>query len=295
MSIDEALHRAHCFQIDSLNYKVGDCLFDTMHVLLHCRYTANQLRNGLVDHFLHRLHNGCTTAKSSFELDLHPTMLKDLHNIHDKNTYLHRMRLSATEINGNGETGLWGDTFCLKWLALWLNIPICIWSTTHKVMYLHFNKDACNPTISILFHDTNARVGHYEPVFSRLNTYNFIQTIQTHLPITHCNFNDIWNTIANAFDKLGLCRPTQFATTCDENMFAAIAFLLDVQLDAIDLRLFMAQSLANALIVQNKYALACFSTPEQSTITSKNHLLQLGVPVMDWRNCFLSFFPKYRL
>ena len=51
ISIDEALDELHFFCIETFNFKVGDCLFDTIHFLLHGQYTPNELRNGLVDNF----------------------------------------------------------------------------------------------------------------------------------------------------------------------------------------------------------------------------------------------------
>lgn len=131
-------------------------------------------------HFLHRFHNYFLIALGSYNIDLHLELLIEFHNTHERNTYLQRMRLSTTKINDRGENGLWGNILYLKWLAYWINIPICIWSLTCKIMYLHFNKDACNPIISILIHNTISIVGHYEPIFSWINAYNCIQNIQSH-------------------------------------------------------------------------------------------------------------------
>jgi hypothetical protein len=113
ISIDEALEKVQCFPINTFHFKVGDCLFDTVHVLLHGQYMPNELRNGIVNHFLDSLHNDCVEALYSYENELHPSMLYDLHRIQDKQTYLRRMRVSATEVNKHGKVGLWGDIFCI--------------------------------------------------------------------------------------------------------------------------------------------------------------------------------------
>ena len=84
ISIDEALEKVQCFRINSFHFKVGDFLFDTIHVLLHGQYTPNELRNGIVNHFLHNLHNGCVQALASYQNELHPLMLYDLHGIQEK-------------------------------------------------------------------------------------------------------------------------------------------------------------------------------------------------------------------
>lgn len=83
-SIDEALCHAHYFRIESFNYKVGDCHFDTIHVLLHCHYTLRYLHNGCIDHFLNSFHNHFHIASSSYDTDLHPKLLVRLHNFHEK-------------------------------------------------------------------------------------------------------------------------------------------------------------------------------------------------------------------
>ena len=85
-SIDNSLENVNCFQISSFNYIVGDCLFDTMHALLHCQYTCVELRNGLVDYFLQLLHHGSAIVANSFLHELHPSLLYDLHKVTDPTT-----------------------------------------------------------------------------------------------------------------------------------------------------------------------------------------------------------------
>lgn len=204
ISIDDALDNMHFFRISSFNFNIGDCLFDTIQVLLHCRYTCAELRNGLVDYFLHSLHHGSDVASSSFSNELHPSLLYDLHKVADQVTYLRRMRLSATETNSLGESGLWGDTFCIHWLSLWLDTPICIWSLTRKKPYLYFNKDVPHPTISILFHDINPLAGHYEPIFSRVSIYNRIQTMEQQMLLLSSPKPTISNIIEEELARIGL-------------------------------------------------------------------------------------------
>jgi hypothetical protein len=102
-------------------------------------------------------------------------------------------------------------------------------------VYLHFNEDAHNPTISILFHNITLATWHYELVFSHLNTYNCSENIQTHLQITYYNLEKNWHIVPNAFDTIGLCRELAFASTCGEGMFVSIAFMLPKQFDLVAL------------------------------------------------------------
>ena len=145
------------------------------------------------------------------------------------------MRLSAIEVNILGESGLWGDTFCIHWLSLWLNIPICIWSLTHKRSYLHFYKNASHSTISILFHDVNPLDGHYEPRFSKVTAYNIMQTIQEKLPILHCDIKNLSNISFEKISELGLQRFPTFSSSCGESMFVVVALLVDNTFGAISL------------------------------------------------------------
>ncbi|KAH9299310.1 hypothetical protein KI387_030992, partial [Taxus chinensis] len=128
--IDIVLTKHSLFRDDAFKYNVGDCLFDTFVVLLHFRYSSIKLRNGIIDHFLHSLHRGDADALQSLQLELDHDALYTLHRIHDVETYFHRMKLSAMPIANATEAGLWGDNFCINWLAKWLNIPIWVWSKT---------------------------------------------------------------------------------------------------------------------------------------------------------------------
>ena len=66
----------------------------------------------------------------------------------------------------------------------------------------------------------------------------------------------------------------EFTSPYGESMFTAIACLVDNCFDAITLRLFMAQSLANALKIKDTYALRCFHMYRQSSTSDNEFLLQ---------------------
>jgi hypothetical protein len=66
-----------------------------------------------------------------------------------------------------------GDTFCIQWIANWLNISIVIWSLNNNARYFLFNKDANANPYCILFHDTSFDCGHYEPfIYKKLPAMN---------------------------------------------------------------------------------------------------------------------------
>jgi hypothetical protein len=163
-NIDEVLHSNGIFRLDAFSYTVGDCLFDAFQVLLHFCYSSTDLHNVLIDYFLGFLKNGDTEALESYEYELESNFVRQLHGIHDVATYFSKLRLSASPILPAHERGLWGDTFCIRWLSNWLNISIEIWSLTRKTRYLLFKKIASNNPYCILFHDANADSGHYEPL-----------------------------------------------------------------------------------------------------------------------------------
>ena len=87
-SIDDALYNVHFFRINSFNFHIGDCLFDTIQVLLHCHYTSIEIGNGLVENFLDSFHHGSDVASTSFQHELHPTLLYDFHRVADQAIYL---------------------------------------------------------------------------------------------------------------------------------------------------------------------------------------------------------------
>ena len=125
-NIDIVLKRNGLFRLNAFSYIVGDCLFDSFEMLLHFRYTLNELRNGLIDHFLFCLKNNDVEAIQSYQYELAPEFLYELHGVNDIGTYLHKMRYSASTNIKESERGLWGDTFCIRWLAKWLDISIAL-------------------------------------------------------------------------------------------------------------------------------------------------------------------------
>jgi hypothetical protein len=163
-NIDKVLHSNAIFRLDAFSYTAWDFLFDAFQVLLHFHYSSTDLCNGLIDYFLGCLKNGDAEALESYEYELEYDFLLQLHGIRDVTMHFSKMRLSAYRIMPAHERGIWGDTFCIRWLSKWLNISIGIWSLTIKTTFLIFNKTASNNPYYILFHDANVVSGHYEPL-----------------------------------------------------------------------------------------------------------------------------------
>jgi hypothetical protein len=84
------------------------------------------------------LHNGDKEALESRELGIGCDFLYELHRICDIDIYLPKMCMFASSNLNDNERGLWGDTFCIRWL----NKSIVVWSLMRKTNYFHFNKDA---------------------------------------------------------------------------------------------------------------------------------------------------------
>ena len=78
-NVDCVLKKKILFRLDAFSYTVGDCLFDSFEMLLHFCYTSNELRNGLIDHFLFCLKNNDVEAIQSYEYELAPDFLYELH------------------------------------------------------------------------------------------------------------------------------------------------------------------------------------------------------------------------
>ena len=57
----------------------------------------------------------------------------------------------ASNSNFQSERGLWGDTFCIRWLSKWFNIPIGVWSLKMKTRYLFLNHDLDSIPLNIFF------------------------------------------------------------------------------------------------------------------------------------------------
>jgi hypothetical protein len=116
-NIDQVLHSNGIFRLDAFSYIVGDCLFDAFQVLLNFRYSSIDLRNGLIYHFLDYLESGNVEALDSYQYKLASNFLFQLHGIHDVTTYFSKMWLSTFATLPTHERGLWGDTFCIRWLS----------------------------------------------------------------------------------------------------------------------------------------------------------------------------------
>ena len=125
-NIDIVLKRNGLFRLNAFSYTVGDCLFDSFEKLLHFRYTSNELWNALIDHFLFFLKNNDVEAIQSYQYELAPQFLYELQCVNDIGTYLHKMHYSASTNIKESAQGLWGDTFCIRWLAKWLDISIAL-------------------------------------------------------------------------------------------------------------------------------------------------------------------------
>jgi len=226
-------------------------------MLLHFRYTSNELRNGLIDHFLFCLKNNDIEAIQSYQYELAPDFLYELHGVNDIGTYLHKMRYSASTNIKESDRGLWGDTFCIRWLAKWIDISIAVWSLTRKTRYLLFNQHENAIPYCILFHDANPVSGHYEPL------------VYQKFPICICNESNIylspickdieshWMHIANNMLLNGLTIAKQVTSNCGDSLFNVICYLVATEFNAECLRLYIVQSFCNALMHKNQEALHC--------------------------------------
>ena len=163
-SIDDVSEREGLFRLHGFSFNSGDCLFDNLQVLLHFCYTSIELRNGLIDHVLECLGKNNIEALESYQYELSLDFLNQLHGISNIETYLCKMRLLASMALNEMQRGQWGDTFCICWVAKWLNISISIWSLTRKNKYLLFNPTANINPYCILFHDANPSSGPYGPL-----------------------------------------------------------------------------------------------------------------------------------
>jgi hypothetical protein len=203
-NIDVVFHRNGLFRLDGFSYTVGDCLFDTFQVLLHFCYSSIELRNGLIDYFLTSFKSGDAEALQSYEYDLEFDFLRQLHGIHDVSTYFSKIRLFASPVLPAHERGLWGDTFCIRWLSNWLNISVGIWSLTRKTRYLLFNKTTSDNPYCILFHDANALSGHYEPLLYRKMSICNIEGPHIYVSVICKDLQSKWKQILHGIDCHGL-------------------------------------------------------------------------------------------
>jgi hypothetical protein len=256
-NIDVVLHSNGLFRLDAFSYTVGDCLFDTFQVLLHFRYSSTELRNGLIDYFLSCFKNGDVEALESYEYELESDFLRQLHGIHDVATYFSKMRLSASPVLPAHERGLWGDTFCIRWLSNWLNISVGIWSLTRKTRYLLFNKTASDNPYCILFHDANVVSGHYEPLLYRKMSICNVEGPHIYLSVICKDLESQWKRILHRIDCHGLQLATNVVSSCGDSLFNAICCLVAVEFDVQSLWLYTVQSFCNAIIGGNQQAFRC--------------------------------------
>jgi hypothetical protein len=256
-SIDVALHSNGLFRFDAFSYTAGDCLFDTFQVLLHFGYSSTELRNGLIDYFLACFKNGDAEALNSYEYELESDFLRQLHGIHDVATYFSKMWLSASAALPAHERGLWGDTFCIRWLSNWLNISVGIWSLTRKRRYLLFNKGASGNPYCILFHDANGLSGHYEPLLYRKMSMCNVEVAHIYLSFFCKDLESQWERIMHRIDSHGLQVATNVVSNCGDSLFNAICCLVAAEFDVQSLRLYTVQSFCNAIVGGNQQAFRC--------------------------------------
>ena len=186
-----AKHNLTC--VNNFLYLARDCLFDTLEILLHYRYTSIELRTGIIEYFRKCLEKQDEEAIWSYEHELHEESLKEMHNISNRELYLDKMSKSASTHIPLESRGLWGDIFCIHWLSNWLKIPIRVWSKTNMKIYLHFNSTIARNSIDILFHDEDPLNGHFEPLLyiggydpaANINTENSVMLQVAHSPKTN--------------------------------------------------------------------------------------------------------------
>ena len=68
--IDAILEQHHLFCLNNFAYAIGDCLFDTIQVLLHFRYTSIELREGTIQYFKNCLRKHDVEAILSYRHEL---------------------------------------------------------------------------------------------------------------------------------------------------------------------------------------------------------------------------------
>jgi hypothetical protein len=235
----------------------------------------------LIDYFLGCLKNGDAKALESYEYKLESDFLQQLHGIHDVVAYFSKMWLCAYPILPTHERGLWGDTFCIRWLYNWLNISIGIWSLTRKTRYLLFNKNASNNPYCILFHDDNVVSGHYEPLLYKKNSI--------------CNIGgpciyfleSQWKRIMHRIDSHGLQLATIVVFSCGDSLFNAIFCLLEEEFDVQSLWLYTIHSFCDAIIGGNQHAFSFFHQHLSP------HLLENMPSIASWQEYLVNMALTY--
>jgi hypothetical protein len=211
----------------------------------------------LIDYFLACFKNDNVEALQSYEYELESDFLRQLHGIHDVATYFSKMRLSASPILPAHQRGLWGDTFCIRWLPNWLNISVGIWSLTIKTRYLLLNKTTSDNPYCILFHDVDALSGHYEPLLYRKMSICNIEGPRIYLFVISKDLQSQWKQIMDGIDSYGLQLETNVVSSCGDSLFNAIFYLVAAEFDVQSLRIYTIQSFCNAIIGSNEQDFRC--------------------------------------
>ena len=108
-------------------------MFDAFQVLLHFRYTSLEIRQNTIEYFRFCLEKATIErikskeskeAIRSYNNELHPCSLWEMHKLTDKEVYLHKMSKFASIAIVPCDRGLWGDIFCVHWISNWLKSPV---------------------------------------------------------------------------------------------------------------------------------------------------------------------------
>ena len=173
------------------------------------------------------------------------------------------------------ERGLWGDTFCIRWLSKWLNIPIGVWSLTMKTRYLFFNHHLDTIPLKNSFHDTDPISGHFEPLLhKKLPRWNFVQNY--YLSPLWKYLEKHYESIVNEMKIHGLYIAKTTMSKCPNSMFSAICHLIAPEFDEQSLRLYIVQSFCNALMGRNEDALHCLEKHLTNETIQSQTMLQVG-------------------
>lgn len=213
-------------------------------------------------------------------------MLSQLHGIHDVDTYLHKMKFSASNSNFESERGLWGDTFCIRWLSKWLNIPIGVWPLTRKTKYLFFNHHLDTIPLNILFHDTNPVTGNFEPLLHKILPR--CNSVQNYYLSPLCkNLENHYESIFHEMKIHGFHIAKKTMSKCPNSMFSAIFHLIAPEFDEKSLRLYVVQYFCNALMGRDENALHFL----EKHLTSET--IQSQTMVAGWQQYLINMAMPY--
>jgi len=162
------------------------------------------------------------------------------------------MWLSTSPILPAHERGIWGDTFCIRWLSNWLNLSIGIWPLTRKTRYLLFNKIAHENPYCFLFHDANSVSGHYETLLYRKMSIWNVEGAHIYLSLICKDLESQWKWIMHHIDCHSLQLATIVVSSYGDIMFNAICCLVAADFDVQSLQLYTIHSFCNAIIGKNQ-------------------------------------------